>query len=115
MEKVRVTLNICGNDYNITTDEDPKYVEGLGERQNEDLSKIIKDNSRLSITQAAILAALDYLDEASKADSTADNLRGQIKEYLEDSARYKMEAEVAKREVERLQRELKGKDGKKPF
>ncbi|MEE1352204.1 MAG: cell division protein ZapA [Acutalibacteraceae bacterium] len=115
MEKVRVTLNICGNDYNITTDEDPKYVEGLGERLNEDLSKIIKDNSRLSITQAAILAALDYLDEASKADSTADNLRGQIKEYLEDSARYKMEAEVAKREVERLQRELKGKDGKKPF
>lgn len=116
MDKVRVTLNICGNEYAINTDEDPTYVEGLGERLNEDLTKIIKDNSRLSITQAAILAALDYADEASKATATADNLRGQIKEYLEDSARYKMEAEVAKREVERLQRQLKEKGGdKKPF
>lgn len=116
MDKVRVTLNICGNDYNITTDEDAAYVEKLGARLDEDLTKIIKDNSRLSITQAAILAALDYADEASKATATADNLRGQIKEYLEDSARYKMEAEVAKREVERLQREMKSKDGnKKPF
>lgn len=116
MDKVRVTLNICGNDYNITTDEDPAYVEKLGARLDEDLTKITKDNPRLSITQAAILLALDYADEADKATVTANNLRGQIKEYLEDSARYKMEAEVAKREVERLQREIKGKgDGKKPF
>ncbi|MBQ9066486.1 MAG: cell division protein ZapA [Clostridia bacterium] len=113
MEKSRVRLSICGSDYYITTDEDPAYVEELGERLNEDLSKIVKDNSRLSITQAAILAALEYADEAKKATTTAENLRGQIKEYLEDSARYKMEAEVAKREVDRLNRELGG--NKKPF
>lgn len=115
MDKVRVTLNICGNDYNITTDEDPTYVEQLGARLDEDLRKIVKDNSRLSITQAAILAALDYADEASKATKTADNLRGQIKEYLEDSARYKMEAEVAKREVERLKAQLSDNGSKRPF
>ncbi len=115
MEKTRVTLTICGNEYNIFADEDPKYMEDLGERVNDTLTKIVKDNSRLSITQAAILAALDFADEATKATATAENLRGQIKEYLEDSARYKMEAEVAKREVDRLQKELQGKDGKRPF
>ena len=47
-----------------------------------------------------------------KAEVSADNLRGQIKEYLEDSARSKMDAEIAKREVERLTRELQNAQAK---
>jgi len=106
MEKQRVKLNICGTDYYINADEDPKYVEGLGDELDQTLSGILRDNNRLSITQAAILACLDYMDTAKKAEETADNLRNQIKEYLEDSARYQMEAEVAKREVDRLNKEV---------
>ncbi len=106
MEKERVKLNICGNDYYITTDEDPQYVQALGVELDEALSKVVQSSSRLSMTQAAILVALEYADSAKKANETADNLRSQIKEYLEDSARYKMEAEVARRDVDRLNREL---------
>lgn len=106
MEKNKVKVSICGSDYYITTEDDPKYVLELANGLDEALTKIVKDNSRLSITQAAILASLDYADTAKKATDTADNLRAQIKEYLEDSARYKMEAEVAKRDVERLEKEL---------
>ncbi len=106
MEKQKVKLNIGGNDYVINTDEDPKYVQALGDELDDTLSKILSGNSRLSMTQAAILAALDYADSAKKANEAADNLRGQIKEYLEDSARYKMEAEVARRDVDRLNKEL---------
>ena len=111
MEKTKVKLNICGNEYVVTTDEDPKYVISIGDELDDTIGKILKDNNRLSITQAAILAALEYADTARKANDTADNLRGQIKEYLEDSARYKMEAEVARRDVDRLNRELQ--DAKK--
>lgn len=111
MEKQRVRLVICGNDYYIATDEDPTYVQELGEDLNETITKILHDNNRLSITQAAILAALDYADTAKKEHDTAENLRSQIKDYLEDSARYKMEAEVARRDVDRLSKELKA--GKK--
>lgn len=106
MEKNKVKVSICGSDYYITTEDDPKYVLELANNLDETLSKIVHDNSRLSITQAAILASLDYADQAKKATDTADNLRAQIKEYLEDSARYKMEAEVAKRDVERLNKEI---------
>ncbi|MCQ2486967.1 MAG: cell division protein ZapA [Clostridia bacterium] len=117
MEKERIRLNIAGNDYFITTDEDAEYVQRIGEDLDETLSKILHDNSRLSVTQAAILAALDYADKAIKATDSAENLRGQIKEYLEDSARYKMEAEVSRREIERLNRELMNASSsrKKPF
>ncbi len=118
MEKNKVKLSICGSDYYITTDDDPKYVLDLGNSLDETLSKIVRENNRLSITQAAILASLEYADTAKKATDTADNLRAQIKEYLEDSARYKMEAEVAKRDVERLNKELtaaRGGSGMKTF
>lgn len=111
MEKNKVKVSICGSDYYITTEDDPKYVLELANNLDETLSKIVHDNSRLSITQAAILASLDYADTAKKATDTADNLRAQIKEYLEDSARYKMEAEVAKRDVERLNKEIQSLRG----
>jgi len=112
MEKTRVKLTICGNDYYINTDDDPKYVQELGAELDQALTRITKDNHRLSMTQAAILCALDYADEAHKANESADNLRNQIRDYMEDSQKYKMEAEVNKREVDRLNKELQAG---KPF
>lgn len=114
MDKQNVVIHIAGSEYNILTEEDPAYVEALAETLDKDITEIVAANRRLSMTQAAILAALDYADKAAKESEAADNLRGQIKEYLEDSARYKMEAEVARRDVERLQRELKNAKSK-PF
>ena len=55
---------------------------------------------------AAVLVALDNADASKKATASADNLRAQIKDYLEDSARARMEVDVARREVERLNREI---------
>lgn len=115
MEKEKVTLTICGSDYCITTTDEPEYVESLGKQLDEDISALFDENSRLSVTQAAILAALNYADEAKKASETAENLRSQIKEFLEDSQRYKMEAEVARHDVNRLKKELEGKGTRKPF
>ncbi|MBQ8063145.1 MAG: cell division protein ZapA [Clostridia bacterium] len=107
MEKQNVVINIAGSDYTIITEEEPAYVEALAEALDKDIMEIVAANRRLSMTQAAILVALDYADKAAKESESADNMRNQIKEYLEDSARYKMEAEVARRDVERLQKELK--------
>ena len=49
---------------------------------------------------------LDQADACKKATASADNLRAQIKDYLEDSARARMEVDVARREIERLNREI---------
>ena len=58
MEKNRVRLNICGTDYSITTEDDPKYVMALGDELDASLNKTLRENNRLSVTQAAILAAM---------------------------------------------------------
>ena len=106
MNKNRVQVKIGGATYTIVTDDDPEYVENLAEQVNNEIKSICNSNPSLSMTQAAVLVALDQADACRKASAGADNLRVQIKDYLEESARARMEVEVARREVERLNREI---------
>ena len=66
----------------------------------------MSNNSRISVTQAAIVTALEFADEAKKCEITAENLRTQIQEYLEDAARARTDVEIMKRENERLLKEI---------
>ena len=70
-------------------------------------------NPSASVTTAAVMTALGYLDELKKSTSGADNMRAQIKDYLEDAAKAKLELEEERREVERLRRELGYLNGQK--
>ncbi len=106
MEKNKVKLTICGAEYIIGSDEDSKYMIELGDEVDEKISTILKQNSRISVTQAAVLAALEFADSEKKAVVSAENLRSKIQEYLEDSARAKTDREIAMREADRLAKEL---------
>jgi cell division protein ZapA len=63
-------------------------------------------NPTLSLVQATTLVALDYADSLKKNDSSADNLRVQVKDYLEDAAKAKGERDYYKRELERVKAQL---------
>lgn len=104
MEKIK--LIIANDEYNISTDNDLDYVAQLGEELNQRISAILANSARISVTQAAILTALEYADAAKKGEIASENLRGQIQEYLEDAARARTDAEIAKRELERVSKEL---------
>lgn len=104
MEKIR--LLIAGEEYNIGTDDDLDYVAGLGAELDQKISALMNGNFRISVTQAAIVTALEYADMAKKSETTSENLRAQIQGYLEDAARARTDAEVTKRELERVNKEL---------
>ncbi len=106
MELNKVKLTIKGTDYLISTDDDIEYAQMLGAELDEKLTKMMRDNSRLSVTQAAVLCALEFQDSAKKSEESADNLRSQIQDYLEDAARARTDAEISRREAERLGKEL---------
>ncbi len=102
----RIKLDICGTEYIITSDEPESYVLELGAELDRSMRALMNNDPRVSTTMAAVLTALTVLDEARKANASADNLRSQIKEYLSDNARARSEADEARREAERLRREL---------
>lgn len=106
MRKNKVVLTICGMELSLLSDDSVEYVKATGRMVDDKMKKMIEGNNRLSVAMAAIVAALDYCDELQKTNGSIDNLRAEIKQYLEESAAYRKDAEDARREVERLKREL---------
>ena len=104
----KVRISVAGAEYSIITEEDPKYTKDLGRELDRAIIKIMKANNRISTTQAAVLAALDFADECKKATMTADRLREQIKDYLDDASSAKSKADIARHESEVLKKELEG-------
>ena len=102
----KVKLSIGGAEYTVIAEDDVRYVQSLGKELDRALAAIMKANDRLSVTQAAILLALDYADECKKATETADRLREQIKDYLDDASNAKSKADLARHESETLRKEI---------
>jgi len=104
----KVKLTIMGTDYSVIAEDDPKYVQLLGKELDAKMDGVIKANGRLSVTQAAVLSALDYADESKKATATADRLREQIKDYLDDASAAKSKADISRHETEKYKKEVEG-------
>ena len=66
------------------------------------IGRLMEANPRISLSMAAVIAALNFCDAAQKASDSADNLRTQIKDYLEDSSHARMDADESRKEIERL-------------
>ncbi len=101
----RISLTICGTEYAIATEEHDAYMLDLGGRIDREMRELMS-NPRISTTMAAVLTALNQADMAQKAVDAADNLRAQMKGYLDDNARARQEADAARREADHLRQEV---------
>lgn len=106
MATSKVRLNICGSSYVVNTSGSEDYMKNLADRLNLDMNELMASSNSVSITTAAVMTALNYRDELEKASGSADNMRRQIKDYLEDAASAKMAAEEARRENASLKRRV---------
>lgn len=106
----RVKLEIRGITFFVNTDESTEYTEELAREIDERLAEILKGGSFISMTQAAVLVALEKSDELYKSKQELESLKVQVKDYLEDSAKAKSERDYYKRELERIKTEAKFKN-----
>jgi len=100
--KNRVTVTIAGQTYHLVAAEDESYVIQTAQHVDQQVQQIMKE-SRLSLVDAAMLAAMNIADEYYKEVENGENLRRQLKEGLEEAARLKLELSEAKREIFKLQ------------
>ena len=94
----RITMSICGEDYTLVADESAAYMEKVGATVDEKMRELM-DMAHVSRNDAAVLAAVNLADELYKAQEGTENLRRQLKTYLD-------EANAAKNEVSDLKRQL---------
>lgn len=112
-EKSRVKLKICGYDFIITSEDSEEYLKSLAQKTEDHIDKLMSYSSTMSTTMAAIFTALEFCDETEKAGASADNLRAQIKDYLEDAVRAKNEITELRRREQSLTAQLREARGGK--
>lgn len=101
----QVKLKIAGTEYLINTEEEAAAMKRLGDELNAKIEAISRHNTFLSTTMAAVMAALEYCEQAKKVSAEAEELRGELKKQVEAEACSKIELNEAHREIERLSRE----------
>ncbi len=102
--KVRVT--ICGKEYSLLTDEAPSYLTKLAKEVDTKISEMTNSSDSVSTLSAAVLVALDSLDSATKANESIDNIRTQIKDYVDEAGRARMERDEAVKQRDATKKEL---------
>lgn len=110
----KVRVEICGKEFTLITREDEDYVRDLAKRITKAVDEIIRDTPSLNVSSALSLVCMDYADDLAKGQQNADNLRQQIREYVNEAGRAQSEVESLKKEIEEKERiieDLKSKLG----
>ena len=101
----RVVISICGEEYTFVADESAGYMQKVGSYVNDKMSEVL-EGAKVGRTDAAVLTAVNITDELFKAQTAAEQLRGQIKGYLDQASKAQAEVSELKREIFRLQQKL---------
>lgn len=89
----RVVVTIDGYEYTVVSEDPEEYIRKNAALVDQNV-RDIKAATSLSSLSAAMLAAMNIADRYYKAQTAADGLRGQIKDYAEECA--KLRAEIAR-------------------
>ena len=105
----RVVISICGEEYTFIADESAAYMQKVGSYVSEKMEEVLS-SAKVGRTDAAILTAANITDELFKAQAASEQLRSQIKGYLDEAGKAQAEVSELKREIFRLQQRLDHKN-----
>ena len=106
LKENKVKITICGKEYSLQTDERPAYVQQLAGRLDHKITEMMENNDTLSLSSAAILVGLTLMDDSYKTTSDMDNIRGEIRNYVEEAGMARAEADSLRKELEEREREI---------
>ena len=105
----RVVVSICGEDYTFVAEESTAYMQKVGTYVGDKMTEIL-NGAKVGRTDAAVLTAANIAVVVFKAQSAAEQLRSQIKGYLDEAGKAQAEVSELKREIFRLQQKLDGRN-----
>lgn len=95
MQYNKAEIVICGKKYTLQTQDDPDYIREIARQLDYRLREVLQANADISLTDAAVLVALDIFDEGLKANSDIDAIRMQIKSHVEEASVARAERDSA--------------------
>lgn len=104
MSRVKVVL--CGKEYVLQTEDAPSYVYQLAKTLEKRISDITENNPRVSSHSAVMMVALSTMDELTKANNSVEVIRSQVKEYVDEAGKARLERDAALREIDTLRAKI---------
>lgn len=101
----RVKVTVCGKEYALQTEESASYLIGLARKLDKQINDITEGGDSISMVAATVLAALSALDGAEKANESIDNIRTQIKDYVDEAGRARLERDKAVEQAASLKKQ----------
>lgn len=101
----RVVITISGEEYTFVAEESASYMQRVGAYVSEKMDEVLS-SAKVGRTDAAVLTAANIADELFKAQAASEQLRSQIKGYLDEAGKAQAEVSELKREIFRLQQKL---------
>ena len=104
--KQRVKVVLCGKEYALQTEDAPSYVYQLAKNLEKRISDITENNPRVSAHSAVMMVALSTMDELTKANNSVEVIRSQVKEYVDEAGKARLERDAALREIDVLKAKI---------
>ena len=104
--KQRVKVVLCGKEYALSTEDAPSYVYQLAKTLEKRISDITENNPRVSAHSAVMMVALSTMDELTKANNSVEVIRSQVKEYVDEAGKARLERDAALREIDVLKAKI---------
>ena len=104
MEKNKITVFVSGHKLTLITEESEKYVTDIASKVETAINSLFSA-SNMSKEKCAVMAALDFCDDEFKSRMTLNEVKEQVKEYIEDTAKLRAENEALKAEIEKIKGE----------
>lgn len=106
----KVKINICGINYSVTTDNDTDFVMDISSRLDREIRELNKKYPSLGMQSAAVFCALQAYEERKKSEDSLDNLRKQLKEYMDEAGKLRDARDSAVMEADRLREKLESQN-----
>ena len=101
LPKNKVKVRIAGEDFVVMAAESDDYIRRVASYVDGKVADI-RANARISLMDAIVLASINLTDELFKNQESVENLRMQLKGYIDDIARLRADLNDARREIARL-------------
>lgn len=92
--KERYTVVISGMELNLLSDEEEEYVLGLAKIIDGRINSMVMSSKRCNKTEAALLCALDYLDDKLKTALTLETVKKQRDDAIMELQRLRKELDA---------------------
>ena len=97
----RIELKIAGQSYFVIGDDgEENHLRKVENIVDDQVTRIRRQSPSASTVQCVIMAACNIADDCIQANEAADNLRMQMKNYLEEAASLRRQLEEMKKELE---------------